>query len=81
MYDWLKLKFDNLSLLGLILVLIGVLVYSDRLGSDKLVSWMEQTITTVLGAYIGLTQAGRTPWKGQGTNGTTTTSSTLSTKP
>lgn len=60
--DFFKSKFDNLSLFVLIILLVGVMVYADRLSSDKLAAWLEQTVTTVLGAYIGLTQAHRVPW-------------------
>lgn len=69
--DFLKSKFDNLSLFVLIVLLVGLMVYADRAGSDKFVAWMEQTVTTVLGAYIGLTQASRLPWPGKSSNGGT----------
>lgn len=81
--DFLRSKFDNLALLFLILILIGVVMYGGKLGDEKLVAWLEQTVTTVLGAYIGLTQSPRQPWVKQngGTSetkvtGTVTTVST-----
>jgi hypothetical protein len=60
----LRMKFDNVSLLFLIIVLIGILTFSKKLGfADELVSWLMQTATVVVGAYIGLTQGNaRQPW-------------------
>lgn len=68
----LRMKFDNVSLLFLILVLIGILTFSKKLGFEgDLVSWLMQTATVVVGAYIGLTQGNaRQPWA-QPTNGNT----------
>jgi len=68
MSDFLKGKFDNICLVGLIIILVGVLMWFQDKSDDKVVAWFEQTITTVLGAYIGLTQAHRLPWPNK-TNG------------
>jgi len=71
--DFLKSKFDSLCLFAL-LVLMGVLllhVSHDKADVD-LVSWLEQALTTVLGAYIGLTQVSRSQWKNGGTNASST---------
>lgn len=72
MSDFLKSKFDNISLL-LVMVLLGVMVLHimHHHGDEAVTTWVEQTFTTVLGAYIGLTQAHRIPWGKGGTNGTT----------
>lgn len=67
--DFLKAKFDNLCLVFLIVLLVCVLMWFQDKSDDKVVAWFEQTITTVLGAYIGLTQAARLPWKPQNGNG------------
>jgi hypothetical protein len=77
--DFVKTKFDNLCLVFLIVLLVGVLMWFQDKSDDKVVAWFEQTITTVLGAYIGLTQASRLPWKNGGTNGTTTSTASTST--
>jgi hypothetical protein len=76
MSDFFKTKFDNICLVGLIVFLVCVLVYFQDKSDDKVVAWFEQAITTVMGAYIGLTQAHRLPWangKNGGTNVSTTT--------
>jgi Tfp pilus assembly protein PilZ len=73
--DFLKSKFDNLCLVGLLVFMILILLHMSHDKADAdLVAWLEQALTTVLGAYIGLTQAGRVAWnKPQGgTNGTKT---------
>ena len=76
MMDFLKTKFDNISLLVLLFVMMGVLLHMshDKVDAD-LVAWLEQALTTALGAYIGLTQAHRLPWpnKNGGTNASQTT--------
>lgn len=70
--DFLKSKFDNISLFVLIMCMMLLLLHiSHDKQDDQLLSWVEQAITTVLGAYIGLTQASRSVWNKQGgTNGT-----------
>lgn len=80
MAEFLKSKFDNICLVGLIVFLVGVLMWFQSSSDDKVVAWFEQAITTVMGAYIGLTQAHRLPWvngKNGGVNGTTTTDATV----
>lgn len=82
MGDFFKSKFDNLCLVGLITFLVVVLMFFEQKSDDKVVAWFEQTITTVLGAYIGLTQAHRLPWlngKNGDTNGQTKNVVTTST--
>lgn len=79
--DFLKSKFDNLSLFVLIMCMMLLLLHmSHDKQDDQLLSWVEQATTTVLGAYIGLTQASRAVWNKGGTNGTTP-SNTNSTVP
>jgi len=75
--DFLKSKFDNLCLFALIMIMLAVLVHvTHDKGDADLLAWVEQAATTVLGAYIGLTQASRAAWNKQGgTNGTTTVAS------
>ncbi len=84
MGDFFKSKFDNLSLLVLLFVMMGVLLHMshDKVDAD-LVAWLEQALTTALGAYIGLTQAHRIPWpnKNGGSNGPTTSSSSTPAAP
>lgn len=73
-----KTKFDSLCCVGLVLVFVAVMIWADVHASDKLVSWLEQTATTVLGTYLGLAQ----PWRkltNGGTNGTSTTTVAAST--
>lgn len=68
----LKQKFDNVSLLFLILVLIAILVISAKWNfKDELTSWLMQTTTVVVGAYIGLTQGGQRQAWNPTTNGNT----------
>ena len=70
-----KTKFDSLSCITLVVMLIGVMIWADIHSSDKFLSWLEQTTTTVLGTYLGLAQ----PWKsknGGNGNGSTTSSTT-----
>jgi hypothetical protein len=52
-------------------LLIAVMMWFQERLDDKVVAWLEQTITTVLGTYLGLTQAHRLINKNGGTNGTT----------
>lgn len=68
--DFIKSKFDNICLL-LLVVLVSILIYRADIhgGSIKLLDWLMQTATTILGAYIGLTQAARVAWKSNGGNG------------
>ena len=72
--DFIKSKFDNISLVIMFFVLIGVMMWFQEKLDDKVVAWLEQTITTVLGTYLGLTQAHRLINKSGngGTNGTQT---------
>jgi hypothetical protein len=75
-WAFFKTKFDSLSCLSLVVMLIGVMIWADIHSSDKFLTWLFQTTTTVLGTYLGLAQ----PWKKQvingGTNGSTSTTST-----
>jgi hypothetical protein len=74
MSDFIKGKFDNICLFVIIIVLVFVMKWADNHSSDNFLAWLEQTTTVVLGAYIGLTQAARTPWTKQqgGNNGNDT---------
>lgn len=68
--DFLKAKFDNISLfvaMGLLAGMIMHLVHHDSASAS--LTWAEQTFTTVLGAYIGLTQASKYIQKTNGGNG------------
>jgi hypothetical protein len=66
----LRQKFDNVSLLFLIITLLVIMVFSSKFTlTDEVRSWLMQITTTVVGAYIGLTQGGtRQPWTGQPSN-------------
>jgi len=77
MVDFVKAKFDNISLVIIFFVLVGVMMWFQEKLDDKVVAWLEQTITTVLGTYLGLTQAHRLLSKNGngGTNGSTSSSS------
>jgi hypothetical protein len=79
-----KAKFDNLSLFIMISAMLAIMMWADIHSSDKFLSWLEQTATTVLGAYIGLTQASRAAWNkngGSNGNGATTATSSISSTP
>jgi hypothetical protein len=81
--DFLKAKFDNICLFLAMMLLSGMILHLvHHQDNPSALTWAEQTFTTVLGAYIGLTQAARIPWKSQpnggSTNGTTNTSTTAS---
>jgi hypothetical protein len=54
-----------------LVILVGLAIYRADLhgGSVKLLDWLMQTATTVLGAYIGITQAARVAWKQNGNGG------------
>lgn len=52
--------------------MMGLLLHiSHDKGDVDLLAWVEQALTTVLGAYIGLTQASRLSWNKGGNNGKT----------
>ena len=70
MGDFFKAKFDNLCLVLMFFILIGVMMWFQEKLDDKVVAWLEQTITTVLGTYLGLTQAHRLINKMNGNGGT-----------
>jgi len=73
MGDFIKAKFDNLCLFAAMGMLAGLILHLAHHDPDSsTLTWATQTFTTVLGAYIGLTQAARLPWnKNGGTNGNT----------
>jgi hypothetical protein len=82
MSDFLKSKFDNISLFLALCLLSGMIIHFVHHATDtSALNWAETTFTTVLGAYIGLTQAHRLPWsnKNGGTNGTPKVENTSST--
>lgn len=80
MLQFLQAKFDNISLFIAMLLLAWMIVhFVHHTDNPTALTWAEQTFTTVLGAYIGLTQAARVAWKSQGGNGNgkTTDASTV----
>jgi hypothetical protein len=71
--EFLKSKFDNISLfIVLVLLMLLMLHITHHHGDENVMGWMEQTFTTVLGAYIALTQVHRVAWNkpNGGQNGT-----------
>jgi hypothetical protein len=83
-WTFFKTKFDSLSCVSLVILFVGVMIWADVHASDKFLSWLEQTTTTILGTYLGLAQ----PWRktNGGTNGSTSATngsvpSSTSTKP
>jgi hypothetical protein len=60
-WGFIERKFDVISLLLLLLVLLSAALYFHQIITDTETSWLEQTITTILGAYIGLTQTSKHP--------------------
>lgn len=78
--DFLKSKFDNLCLFALLIFMGLLLLHMSHDKADvDLITWLEQALTTVLGAYIGLTQSSRLSWnKNGGTNVSSTPSPTPS---
>jgi hypothetical protein len=79
-WTFFKTKFDSLSCVSLVILFVGVMIWADVHASDKFLSWLEQTTTTILGTYLGLAQPWRKPTNG-GTNGTTTTTTNINTTP
>jgi hypothetical protein len=72
---FIKTKFDTICCVFLIMGFVAVMMWADVHSSDKFLSWLEQSATTILGTYLGIIQ----PWKnknGGSGNGSTTSSST-----
>jgi hypothetical protein len=72
---FIKTKFDTICCVFLIIGFVAVMMWADVHSSDKFLSWLEQSATTILGTYLGIIQ----PWKnknGGSGNGSTTSSST-----
>ena len=72
---FIKTKFDTICCVFLIIGFVAVMMWADVHSSDKFLSWLEQSATTILGTYLGIIQ----PWKNKnGGNGNGTTTSTSS---
>ena len=60
MMEFLKSKFDNMSLFVALMMMSGMIIHFIHHSADvQALAWAETTFTTILGAYIGLTQAHR----------------------
>ena len=59
---FLQSKFDNLSLMFLIVVLVGLLVWVDKHGNSDFEKWLEVFTAGIGGAYLGLITASRQAW-------------------
>ncbi len=75
---WLffKTKFDSICCVFLVIGFVAVMMWADVHSSDKFLSWLEQSATTILGTYLGIAQ----PWRKNGGNGNGTTSSSTTSK-
>jgi hypothetical protein len=72
MWTFVQAKFDNISLFVAMSLLAWMIVhFVHHNDNTTALTWAEQTFTTVLGAYIGLTQAARIAWNNKPTNGGT----------
>lgn len=66
-HDFWKGKFDNICLFAaLVLMAFMVIHFVHHSADGASISWAQTTFTTVLGAYIGLTQAHRLTSKPSG---------------
>jgi len=59
-------KFDNLSLMFLIVFLVGLLVWVDKHGNGDFEKWLEVFTAGIGGAYLGLITASRQAWSKNG---------------
>jgi hypothetical protein len=65
--DFWKAKFDNICLfLAMCLVAWMIIHFVHHATDSSAIAWAETTFTTILGAYIGLTQAHRLVNKSNG---------------
>lgn len=76
--SFMQSKFDNISLLFVILVLVGLLVWVDKHGNGDFEKWLEVFTAGFGGAYLGLITGSRQAWQaahpnnGGNNNGTAT---------
>lgn len=63
---FLQSKFDNLSLMFLIVFLVGLLVWVDKHGNGDFEKWLEVFTAGIGGAYLGLITASRQAWSKNG---------------
>jgi hypothetical protein len=68
--SFIQLKFDNLSLMFLIVFLVGLLVWVDKHGNGDFEKWLEVFTAGIGGAYLGLITASRQAWSSKNGNGT-----------
>jgi hypothetical protein len=59
-------KFDNVSLMFLIVFLVGLLVWVDKHGNGDFEKWLEVFTAGIGGAYLGLITASRQAWSKNG---------------
>jgi hypothetical protein len=69
MRAWFMSKFDNISLIFLILVVLGVLVWIDKHGNSDFEKWLETLATGFAGGYLGLVTGSRQKWAGSSNGG------------
>ena len=65
MRAWFMSKFDNISLIFLILVVLGILVWIDKHGNSDFEKWLETLAAGFAGGYLGLITASRQAWSKQ----------------
>jgi LytS/YehU family sensor histidine kinase len=63
MRSWLMSKFDNLSLVFLIVGMVAGLMWIDKHGNTDFEKWMETTTAGVIGCYLGLVTGQRQKWQ------------------
>jgi hypothetical protein len=66
MKPFLQSKFDNLSLIALILFLVTLLTWVDKHGNTDYEKWLEVFTAGIGGAYLGLITASRQAWAKNG---------------
>ena len=66
---FVKSKFDNLSLIVLIIFLVCLLVWVDKHGNGDFEKWLEVFTAGFGGAYLSLITGSRQAWPGQQRNG------------
>jgi hypothetical protein len=68
--SFIKSKFDNISLIFLIIFLVSLLTWVDKHGNGDYEKWLEVFAAGIGGAYLGLITASREAWnKTQNNNG------------
>ena len=63
---FIQSKFDNLSLMFLIVMLVLLLVWVDKHGNGDFEKWLEVFTAGIGGAYLGLITASRQAWSKNG---------------